>query len=130
MAHRFGEHVVAEGQQVELGEGFQVEDGAVEWPFAGRAQVIIGKTLRLDGAQVGLPLVRANEHRPADPLDARIQFGDVESSDKIAPLRPVDRSQGIHQRRPAAQGLRVLLHAAHNGGLVRLSFGAEQGLRV
>ena len=114
LAHRFREHVVAEGALVAPVEGFQVDDGGIGRPLALGAQAIVRKALGLDLADMLLDLAGGDPLGEAHPLDAgiiRVQFEDV---DIAPPFVPADVEGGVEEADGAPQQLLVIVQAAED----------------
>ena len=69
-AHRFREHVVAKSAQVPIRKGFEVDDGGVGFPFAGRLNLVVRKTFAANCLDVLGQLVAGNQLREAEALNA------------------------------------------------------------
>ena len=67
---RFGIHVVTEGSQVTVAEGFKVDDGRVNCTLAGRFYGIVGKALATNLGNMVSQLIRRDDLSKPDPLHA------------------------------------------------------------
>ena len=111
LAHRFGEHVEAEGPQVPLLERLQVDDRGVDRPLPGGANVVIRKTLPAQLHEVPVQLGRGDPQRKPDPLDSRIALGYLQAGDEGGERALGHRFTGLEEPAGGQQGLFVVAEA-------------------
>src|SRR5690606_8975434 len=68
-AYRFRVHVVAEGAQIAVDKGFEVDDGAVGFALAGRRDRVLRETFGADTGDMGFQLIGFDQFGVADALD-------------------------------------------------------------
>ena len=105
LAHGLGEHVVAEGPQVAVLEGFQVDDRAVDRLVPFRVHLVFGKALAADLRQMARLVGCGDEHGKADPLDARIGLLHPEAGDVGCEFLAAHRAPGREETARAKKGL-------------------------
>ena len=113
VAHRFREHVVAEGPLVAPVEGFEKDDRAVLVPRATRAHPVVRKALGPDAPLVFGQLGGGDGLGEADALDARVVHVQPQGGHVTAPFvaghRLGRRKQGPRPAQDLAVSLETLL---------------------